>query len=121
MRSRHGINRRAYAHSYDGGETWTEVEYDPELPEPSCQGSVVRLDEGRVLLSHPANTETRTHLTVRMSYDECRAWPVSKVLHEGYASYSDLAVTDGHILCYYETGQGGRMILARFTPEWLEG
>ena len=42
MRSRHGIKRRAYAHSYDGGETWTDVEYDPNLPEPSCQASVVR-------------------------------------------------------------------------------
>ena len=121
MRSRHDIKRRAYAHSEDGGQTWTEVEHDANLPEPSCQGSVVRLDEGRVLLSHPANTEIRTHMTVRMSYDECRTWPVAKLLHEGYASYSDLAVVDGHILCYYEVGQGGRMILARFTPEWLEG
>ena len=62
----------------------------------------------------------RTHLTVRMSYDECRTWPVSKVLHEGLASYSDLAVADGHILCFHEVDQGGRMILARFAPGWLE-
>ena len=120
MRSRQGIKRRAYAHSTDGGRRWTEVKYDPNLPEPSCQGSVVRLDEGRVLLSHPANTEIRTHLTVRMSYDECRTWPVAKVLHEGLASYSDLAIADGHILCFHEADQGGRMILARFAPDWLE-
>ena len=120
MRSRQGIKRRAYAHSTDGGQTWTEVEYDPNLPEPSCQGSVVRLDEGRVLLSHPANTEIRTHLTVRMSYDECRTWPVAKVLHEGLASYSDLAIADGHILCFHEADQSGRMILVRFAPDWLE-
>lgn len=120
MRSRHDIKRRAYAHSEDGGRTWSEVEYDPNLPEPSCQGSVVRLDEGRVLLSHPANTEERTHLTVRMSYDECRTWPVAKVLHEGLASYSDLAIADGQILCFHEADQGGRMILCRFTPDWLE-
>ena len=63
-----------------------------------------------MLLSHPANTEMRTHLTVRMSYDECRTWPVAKVLHEGLASYSDLAIADGHILCFHEADQGGRMI-----------
>ncbi len=108
MRSRHNRKRRAVAHSTDGGETWTDVEYDENLPEPSCQGSVVRLDERRVLLSHPSNTERRTHMTVRMSNDECGTWPVSRVLHERLASYSDLAIADDH------------MILARFTPEWLE-
>jgi sialidase-1 len=120
MRSRHSIKRRATARSADGGQTWSSVEYDATLPEPSCQGSVVRLDDARVLLSHPSNTDSRTQLTVRLSRDECRTWPVSRVLHEGSSAYSELAIADGSILCLYEADSGERLILARFTPEWLE-
>ena len=120
MRSRQDRKCRAAARSYDGGQTWSSVEYDATLPEPSCQGGLVRLDEARVLLSHPSDTDTRTLLTVRLSRDECRTWPVARILHEGLASYSDLAIADGYILCFYETGAGEHMILARFAPEWLD-
>ncbi len=120
MRSRQDKRCRAFARSHDGGRTWTPVEYDPTLPEPSCQGSLVRLDERRVLLSHPSNADARTHLTIRLSSDDCRTWPVARVLDEGSAAYSDLAVADGNILCLYEADSYGRMILARFTPDWLE-
>jgi sialidase-1 len=120
MRSRQDIKRRATSRSADGGQTWSSVVYDATLPEPSCQGSVVRLDDARVLLSHLSNTNSRTQLTVRLSRDECRTWPVSRVLHERSAGYSDLAIADGHILCFYEADSRGRLILARFTPEWLE-
>ncbi len=120
MRSRQDKRLRAFSRSTDGGRTWTPVEYDPTLPEPSCQGSLVRLDERRVVLSHPSNADARTHLTVRLSSDDCRTWPVARVLDEGSAAYSDLTVADRHILCLYEADSYGRMILARFTPDWLE-
>ena len=120
MRSRQDKRCRAFAHSNDAGRTWTAVAYDPPLPEPSCQGSLVRLDENRVLLSHPSNTRERTHLIIQLSSDDCRTWPVARVLDEGSTAYSDLAVADGHILCLYEADSYGRMILARFTPDWLE-
>ncbi len=120
MRSRQDKRLRAFTRSTDGGRTWTPVEYDPTLPEPSCQGSLIRLHERRVVLSHPGNADARTHLTVRLSSDDCRTWPVARVLDEGSAAYSDLAVADGHILCLYEADSYGRMILARFTPDWLE-
>lgn len=117
------VLRRASARSDDGGRTWSDVEYDPTLPDPSptgCQGSVVRLDEGRVLLSHPSDPDARSRLTMRLSLDECRTWPVTRVLHEGSAAYSDLAIADGCILCFYEAYSCTRMVLAHFTPEWLE-
>ena len=120
MRSRQDRKCRATARSYDGGQTWTSVDFDATLPEPSCQGSVVRLDEARVLLSHLSNTEARTLLTVRLSRDECRTWHVARVLYEGSAGYSDLAIADGCILCFHEADAGTRMILASFTPEWLD-
>lgn len=109
MRSRHQKFCRAYAWSTDGGETWSSVQYDQRLPEPSCQASIIRLTDkarfgkDRVLLAHPASTTERARLTARVSYDECRTWPVAKVVEPGSAGYSDLAVTpDLTILCLYE-------------------
>ena len=41
-------------------------------------------------------------MTVRASYDEGRTWPVAKLIEEGPAGYSDLAVTaDKTIVCLY--------------------
>ena len=62
-------------------------------------------------------------MTVRLSYDEGKTWPVSKVLNPGKSVYSELLVTpDGTILCLYENGlkdQYEKMTLARFGLEWL--
>jgi sialidase-1 len=103
---------------------WSEVEFDPGQPEPECQGSLVRFtsedkqDRNRILLAHLSDREKCCRLTVRMSYDECRSWPVAKVVTEGRAGYSDLAVTaDDTILCLYETRAG--VVLARFDVSWL--
>lgn len=127
---------RAYAWSDDGGLTWTPVQYDPTLPEPACQASIIRYtgelagDKSRVLFANPAATSPgdtrfagRHSLTVRLSYDDCRSWAVSKLLHAGPAAYSDLAVlADGTILCLYEGGEEHRrewLRLARFDLDWL--
>ena len=126
MRSRQNRHCRAYSWSRDRGETWSAVEFDPTLPEPSCQGGIVRFStrdraaKNRVLLSHPAHPQERAELTVRLSYDECRTWPVARVLHDGSGAYSDLAVTaDDQILCLYEADAYSRLVLARFDLEWL--
>jgi len=59
-------------------------------------------------------------MTIRLSYDQCRTWPVAKVLDPGYSGYSDLAVTGDHtILCLYETEGCRAITLARFNLEWL--
>ncbi len=121
MRSRQGRKCRAFAWSRDGGENWSEVEYEPDLPEPSCQGSIVRFDAERILLVHPSHTHERTCLTVRLSRDECRTWSVARVLEPGSSAYSDLAIpADGHIFCFYEADNYGQLVLAQFNMEWLE-
>jgi len=126
MRSRQGKKRRAYAWSRDGGLTWSKVKFDDALPELSCQGSLVRFtdkesfQQNRVLLCAPASTTERAMLTVRISYDECKTWPVSKVVNEGSSAYSDLAIApDMTILSLYETDEYSKIVLARFNIEWL--
>lgn len=132
---------RSWDRSYDGGESFTESGYDLTLVEPHCHASIARyssISEGkrnRILFCNPAvHSDTvdwfdgpaRRNLTVRLSYDECRTWPVAKVVWAGPAGYSGLTVTpQGTILCHFERGAGpeglaeGCSSVARFNLAWL--
>src|SRR5258706_2166364 len=96
MRSHHGRNRRAIQRSRDGGQSWSELEFDDVLIEPVCQASLVaavpagRKSDRRLLFSNPAAT-TRTRMTVRLSEDDGRSWAASRLLYEGPSAYSSLA------------------------------
>jgi sialidase-1 len=128
MRSYHQEDCRAIATSSDGGLTWSEVTLDRTLIEPICQASFLRFTDqrthakNRLLFSNPASTR-RINMTVRLSYDEGKSWPVSKALYEGPSAYSALAVLpDMTIGCLYERGNKTpyeTITFARFTVEWL--
>ena len=134
LNSRQAFNlgRRGVAWSYDGGETFTDFGWDQTLIEPipsGCEASMIRYSDvttgetNRILFANPAAAE-RVRMTVRVSYDEGKTWPVAKLIHEGPSAYSSLAVTpEGTILCFYERGSDNpyeRMTVARFNIEWLE-
>ena len=120
---------RAIATSNDGGITWSEVRHDPALVEPICQASLVRYtmqprdDRNRLLFSNPATSDKRREMTVRMSEDEGKTWPVRRVVWPGPAAYSCLAaLPDGSISCLFEAGETQpyeRIVLARFSRAWL--
>jgi sialidase-1 len=63
-------------------------------------------------------------MTVRLSYDDGKTWPVSKVLHEKDSAYSCLAVLPNKdIGCLYECGETNayeKITFARFSLKWLE-
>jgi sialidase-1 len=128
MRSYHGRNRREIAFSRDGGLTWSNSEPDAALIEPVCQASLIcavragKKSDGRLLFSNPADTK-RMRMTVRLSSDDGKTWPVAKVLHPGPAAYSSLTVLrDGTIGILYERGDKSsyeRITFARFPLAWL--
>lgn len=124
MRSYLANNRRLIAHSKDGGLTFTKPVEDAALIEPVCQASIVRSagEKSRLVFSNPASTK-REKMTVRVSHDEGKTWPVAQLLHAGPAAYSCLAVLpDGTIACLYERGDKNAyetITLARFTMDWL--
>lgn len=129
-RTRNSKGKRAVCRSMDQGLTWTPLQYDDNLIEPSCQASLIRyVDDanGRqpemLLFSNPASTQ-RKKLTVRASYDGGKNWPVSRVIHSGPAAYSSLTVLpDGSIGMLYERGEENpyeRITFARFTLKWLD-
>jgi sialidase-1 len=64
-------------------------------------------------------------MTVRLSFDAGRTWPISRILHDGPAAYSSLAVLEnGEIACFYEAGEKNpyeSMVFEKFTIGWLTG
>lgn len=120
---------RAISVSGDAGLTWSAVTHDEALIEPICQASIrryshVKTDKrNRILFSNPASRDKRERLTVRLSYDECKTWPVAKTINAGASAYSCLAVLpDKTIMCLYERGEKSpyeRITLARFNLAWL--
>jgi sialidase-1 len=144
--------RRLFTYSEDGATNWSEPYFADAFFEPICFGSMCRYSmkpfqsENRILFCNPdsrqdpwvapksstprsARNRHRTNLTVRMSYDEGHTWPVSKVIDEEIAGYSDIAVTpDGIIHVFYEGGsiQGTgshfhntHMSVISFDLEWV--
>lgn len=129
---------RGLAVSTDGGETFTSIEHEKQLPCPKCQGSMIRLagenadSPGPLLVSNPYPPQTddgkpsgsRVRLTLRTSDDDGRTWTIARRLHEGPSAYSCLAqLPDGTMLCLYEGGGKSayaNLRVARFNKAWLD-
>jgi len=62
-------------------------------------------------------------MIVRVSYDEGKTWPVSKMLSPGPAAYSCLTVLPDMMMgCLYEKEENSAyetIAFARFSLEWL--
>ena len=123
--------KRRIAWSYDGGETFEDFSVDDTLIEPiggGCNAGMAgfpkKLSAGNdlILFSNPASGE-RKKLTVHLSLDGGRTWPVSKVVHEGPAAYSSMAVSeDGTVFVLYENGENHpyeKISIAWFHLKWL--
>lgn len=126
IRSYRGHHRRLVSVSKDDGQSWSNPVEDDALVEPVCQASLVRYlgAVGGLLFANPASTK-REKMTVRLSRDEGKTWPAARLLHEGPAAYSCLAVLpDGRIGCLYERGFRNAyetITFARFPLGWLTG
>ena len=136
---------RLRAWSDDGGETWTDPEYQKGLPDGpryrgtdkrganynghfGMAGGLVRLPvAGRDILIY-SNADHDGHERIRMtawaSLDGGSTWPVKRLVDDGPSAYSSLTTgrpgtqSEGWIYLQYEVrGAGGRM--ARFSLSWL--
>jgi sialidase-1 len=120
---------RGISLSQDGGMTWSKVTIDPTLIEPVCMASLIRytlspaFNKNRLLFSNPATQDKRIKMTVRISYDEGKSWPVAKLLNSGPSGYSCLTVLPAmQIGCLYERGERSstqKVTFARFSLAWL--
>jgi sialidase-1 len=85
---------------------WDSSGYDRSLPDPVCQGSLLNLRQPRnsnwIAFCNPADTARRDRLTLRMSPDAGRSWPVRIPVDQDpdpnskrdYTAYSDLVELD---------------------------
>ncbi len=123
--------KRRIAWSCDGGETFGDFAVDDTLIEPTgggCNAGMVgfpkKLSLGKdlILFSNPIRHE-RKNLTVHLSRNGGRTWPVSKVIHKGPAAYSSMAISEnGTIFVLYENGEKHpyeKISIAWFDLKWL--
>lgn len=115
--------RRLYARSRDGGETFYAQGCHAELFDGPCNaGQAVYSwaaggDRGVLLFTAPVNRQ-RTRLTGYLSRDGGRTWTAGNVISESSGGYADVAVLpDKTILTLYESREG--LLLARYNFEWL--
>ena len=101
------IRQRIIGLSEDGSATWKETYFDPQLPDPICQGSILTIAQKKgpftLAFSNAADTKNRDNLTIRISKDDGRTWPISIPIENGaaagespkdFTAYSDLVSLD---------------------------
>ncbi len=127
------LNRKLISFSADGATGWSRPFFHEQLWEPICMASIVAHPSkpGTLLFSNPHSLERdkngnekpagrgkRLNLSIKLSQDDGKSWPVNKTLDAGPSAYSDLAVLpDGKVLCLYEADQS--IVCARFPLEWV--
>ena len=125
MRQAKAKGCRSVAVTHDVGETWSVPQDDRALVDPGCQACIHRLtdsrdgdDKSRLLFSNAAHPTTRLNMTLRLSYDEGKTWPVSRLLHTERSMYSCLTtLPDRTIGLLYEKDLN--IAFARITLAWL--
>ncbi len=118
---------RLVAHSHDGGIHYDAPAPDRQLPDPGNNASIIRVapraDDARahwLLFSNTASIHQRRNLTLRLSCDDGRTWPRSRVLDAGSAAYSTLAMLPGgDIGLLYERDDYRYLTFARIDKQWL--
>ena len=139
VRTQSAEHRRTIVTSRNGSSNWSQPHFQQDLPDPICFASLLRFSttrtasKNRLLFSNPDNlsradgkneiSRDRRNLTIHLSYDEGKTWPVKKTVEGGSSGYSDLALLPGGtVLCLYEAGgefPHERLVLARFKLGWL--
>lgn len=121
---------RTIAYSTDGGATYTPFVQDTELPDPANNASVMRYapdapasnPQSSWLLFSNTEATSRKNLTVKMSCDNGKTWPIKKVVDAGAAAYSTLTrLPDGRLGLLYERGNVDHITYSSFDLKWLGG
>jgi sialidase-1 len=120
---------RKVAWSSDGGVTWTGLHEDSALVDPGNNGSIIRVAPGAragdprahwLLFSNTASPTERANLTVRLSCDDGRTWPVRRTVEAGSAAYSTLTgLGGGRFGLLYERRNYQAIAFTTFELGWL--
>lgn len=120
MRTGSDDHRLWRATSHDNGRTWTSP-VETDLPNPNSGCDMVKLADGHLVLAFNDSAKGRTPLTVALSTDEGRTWPVRRNLETAPGEFSYPAIIqsrDGMIHVTY-TFQRKSIKHAVFNEAWL--
>lgn len=88
------------------GTGWDNFEEVTALPDPHCEGSILRYTDSpsRILFMNSASQTTRTAMRIRISNDEGVTWPTSKLIPQNgtgnakLGGYSSLVKTADNLI-----------------------
>jgi sialidase-1 len=116
---------RWIAISQDGGRTWSDPRPGETVTPVCCAIERYTLktagdDRDRIVWTGPKGTERRTNLVVRISEDEAGSFPRERLIAEGSAAYSDMALLqDKSVGVLWEQGPYARILFTRLDKEFL--
>ncbi len=100
IRNRSGVLRK-FSYSKDNGETWSEPVPIEGLPDPRCNGDIIRYNrDGKDLLlqSLPGDPKGRNNVAIYVSEDGGKTWPIKKTVVNLPSAYSSMTILpDGSI------------------------
>lgn len=110
---------RITAHSDDGGASWKDAGFDTTLPDPVCEGSLLRIKGKTLAFANNADTVHRNGLTVRISFDAGRTWTKEHLIDRiddpkgrDFTAYSDIVMIDAkRIGVLYEKDDYKKIVL----------
>ncbi|GAA3475974.1 exo-alpha-sialidase [Streptomyces yanii] len=122
---------RKVALSHDGGVNYDGLRQATELTDPGNNGAIMRFAPNApasdprskwLVFSNTEDNGIRRNLTVKMSCDDGRTWPIKHVLEPGAAGYSTITpLPHGRIGMLYERAGYRYMTYAEFDRKWLGG
>lgn len=116
------IRSRIIAISNNGGQSWTRTYFDPQLPDPVCEGSLLNIGTKHqkhiLAFTNAANTRRRDSLTLRISMDEGVTWNKKILLDaapdetiKDFTAYSDIVLLDKKLVgVLYERAGYGQVV-----------
>lgn len=107
--------------SHDGGMTWTEGKDSP-FPNPNAAVDLLKLKSGKLLLVYNQSMSRRTPLSLAVSSDQDRTWPVRRDLRTGDNDYGypiAFQSADGRIHVIYTSDRRTVVNHAVFGEDWL--
>lgn len=100
IRNRFGTLRK-FSMSYDNGVTWSDPVPVEDLPDPRCNGDIIRYSrDGKELLlqSLPGDPMGRNDVAIYLSEDNGKTWPVKKTIVHLPSAYSSMTILpDGSV------------------------
>jgi len=113
---------RVVGRSFDEGLTIDSLHLDHQLPDPSCNGSLITVRDGSVIASHNHDSILRRNLVLKRSVDGGETWPEAVLIESDGSAYSTAyELIDGSIGVLYERNGYSEIVFAKVElTEFME-